>query len=132
MIGAISHVTVLVEDTDEALDWYTTKFEFECRSDDEFAPGMRWVTVAPKGETTELVLQEPNEDFHGVERAAELRSQIGQGTTTVLAVDDCRDTIATLKERGVTVTTEPEEVPWGVHANIEDLYGNPYNLVETR
>ena len=33
---------------------------------------------------------------------------------------------------GVEVTTEPEEVPWGIHANVVDLYGNPYNLVEER
>lgn len=132
MIGAISHVTVLVEDTDEALEWYTSKLEFECCSNDEFAPGMRWVTVAPPGETTEIVLQEPNEDFHGIDRAAELKARIGQGTVTVLAVDDCEATIDSLRARGVTIASEPEEVPWGIHATIEDLYGNPYNLVEER
>lgn len=132
MLTDVTHVTVLVEDADEAKAWYTDVFGFEERSDEEFGPGMRWVTVAPPGSGTEVVLQEPNESFHGEARAAQMRSLIGKGTTTVLAADDCRATVEELEERGVTVTTEPEEVPWGVHANVVDLYGNPYNLVEGR
>ena len=132
MLTDVTHVTVLVEDVDEAKEWYTETFGFEERSDEEFGPGIRWVTVAPPGSEVEVVLQEPSESFHGAERAAELRERIGQGTTTVLATDDCRGTVAELDERGVTVTTPPEEVPWGVHANVVDCYGNPYNLVEER
>ncbi|WP_227374603.1 VOC family protein [Haladaptatus halobius] len=41
MITELTHATVLVEDTDEALSWYTEKMGFETRSDEEFAPGMR-------------------------------------------------------------------------------------------
>ena len=132
MITDVTHVTVIVEDVDEAKEWYTERFGFEARSDEEFGPGVRWVTVAPPGSDVEVVLQQPNEAFHGEARAAEMRGRIGRGTTTVLSTDDCRGTVAELEERGVTVTTEPEEVPWGVHANVVDLYGNPYNLVERR
>lgn len=132
MISDVTHATMLVSDTDEAVEWYTETFGFELRNDEEFAPGMRWVTVAPEGGDTELVLQEPNEEFHGTDRAKEMQDQIGKAPTTVLAVDDCRETVAELEENGVEVTTQPEEVPWGVHANVVDLYGNPYNLVETR
>lgn len=132
MISDVTHVTVLVEDTNEAIEWYTNVLGLELRSDEAFAPGVRWVTVAPESGDTELVLQEPNEAFHGEERAAEMRTQIGEGTTTVLAVEDCRATVRELEDRGVEITTPPEEVPWGVHANAVDLYGNPYNLVENR
>lgn len=130
MFTEITHLTVLVEDTDEALAWYTETFGFEQRSDEEFAPGMRWVTVAPPGGETEIVLQEPNERFHGEERAVEMRERVGEGTITVIATDDCRATVDELSGRGVTVTTKPEEVPWGIHATVVDCYGNPYNLVE--
>lgn len=41
MTDVISHVTVLVADTDEALDWYTSTLGVEQRANDEFAPGMR-------------------------------------------------------------------------------------------
>ncbi|WP_227353528.1 VOC family protein [Haladaptatus salinisoli] len=131
MITKLTYATVLVEDTDEALSWYTEKLGFEKRSDEEFAPGMRWVTVAPPDGETEFVLQEPTEEFFG-EEAAALRSRIGEGTVWVLETDDCRETVAELEGRGVTVADAPEEVPWGVSAVVEDLYGNPYNLVEPR
>ncbi|WP_410766830.1 VOC family protein [Haloferax sp. DFSO60] len=131
MISDLTHTTVLVENVDDAIEWYTDKLGFELRDDEEFAPGMRWVTVAPEGGDVEVALQEPSDEY-GEGMAAEMRDRIGKGTTTVLAVDDCRATVAELEERGVEITREPEEVPWGVHANIVDLYGNPYNLVETR
>ncbi|WP_336359925.1 VOC family protein [Haladaptatus sp. ZSTT2] len=131
MLTDVTHATVLVADVDEALEFYTEKFGFEKRANEEFAPGMRWVTVAPEGGRTELALKAPTEDFFGDE-AAKLRERIGQGTVTVLATDDCRETVATLEGNGVTVTNAPEEVPWGVSAMVEDCYGNPYNLVEER
>lgn len=69
------------------------------------------MTVAPSDARTELALQEPNPEFHGPDQAAAMRERIGDGTTTVLATDDCRATVSQLEARGVTVTTEPEEVP---------------------
>lgn len=132
MFTELTHSTVLVPDTDEAIAHYTEDFDFELRADDEFTPGMRWVTVAPEGATVELVLQEPTEEGFGADRAAAMRERIGEGTMTVFAVADCRATVERLRENGVDVTSEPEEAPWGVSATVADRYGNPYNLVESR
>lgn len=131
MFTEVTHVTVLVENVEEALAWYSETMGLEVRADEEFAPGMRWVTVAPSGGNTEIVLQEPNAGYHGEEMATQLRDRIGQGTMTVIGVEDCQQTVDELRERGVTIVQGTEEVPWGIHAIIEDLYGNPYNLVET-
>ena len=52
MSGAITHIgTVLVPvaDQDEALAFYTATLGFEVRIDAEFAPGQRWIEVAPPG-----------------------------------------------------------------------------------
>ena len=78
----VTHVTVLVEDADEAKAWYTGTFCSEERSGEEFVPGVCWLTVAPSGSEVEVVLQGPNESFHGAERAAERRERIGEGATT--------------------------------------------------
>lgn len=130
MIEKLTHATMLVEDTDEAIEWYTDKLGFEKRADEEFEPGMRWVTVAPPEGETEIVLQKPSEEFF-TDEAATLRSRIGEGTVWVVETDDCRGTVADLEDRGVTITSDPEEVPWGVSAMFEDCYSNPYNLVES-
>jgi hypothetical protein len=34
--------------------------------------------------------------------------------------------------KGVKFRDEPKDVPWGVSAVFEDLYGNPYNLLQVR
>jgi catechol 2,3-dioxygenase-like lactoylglutathione lyase family enzyme len=104
-ITRLTHVTVLVDDQDEALAWYTEKLGFEKRADEQFGGGTRWVTVAPAPESdVEVVLQEPTSEFHG-DRAETLRARVGEGTTWVLETDDCRATCEQLRARGVTVTS---------------------------
>lgn len=132
MLTGVTHATVLVENTDEALEWYTGPMLMEKRADETMDEGGRWVSVAPPGGETELVLQEPDPTLHGVDRADAMAEHIGEGTMTVLGTDDCERTVNEMADRGVTVLTGPEPVPWGVHAVVADLYGNPYNIVEQR
>ena len=56
MITNLESVTVYVNDQDQALDFYVNKLGFEKRADNPMGPGMRWVTVAPPGGKTEIVL----------------------------------------------------------------------------
>lgn len=131
-ITRLTHVTVLVADQDEALDFYTDKLGFEKRADEQFGENARWVTVAPGPEAdVEIVLQEPTPEFHG-DATETLTERVGEGTTWVLETDDCRATCEELESRGVEITSPPEQAPWGVSAVFVDLYGNPYNLVEPR
>lgn len=131
MIHKIGQVTVLVRDEDEALDFYCGILGFEKRSDVEFGPGMRWVTVAlPGQEEVELVLQKPNPLMHGEEGAKRLEARIGQGTMWVLHTDDIQAEYDRLKGLGVQFSTEVRQQPWGMEAIFTDLYGNAYNLFQ--
>src|SRR5215470_15857575 len=120
MLTKLGHVTVLVRDQDEALRFYTEKLGMENR-DDQRAGDFRWLTVAPKGAATAIVLVKRDGD-----------AGVGHGTTWVLETDDCRKEHAAMAARGVRFSDEPKELPWGVSALFEDLYGNPYNLLELR
>lgn len=40
-ITDFTHATVLVEDVNEAIEWYTETLDFELRSDEEFQPEKR-------------------------------------------------------------------------------------------
>ena len=55
MITSLARVTILVKDQDEALKFYTEKLGLEKRDDNTFAPGMRWLTVAPRGQKEVVV-----------------------------------------------------------------------------
>ena len=60
MIQRMSHVTLFVNNQDEAKDFYTNKLGFEVRTDYTMEGGFRWLTVGPKTQPDlEIVLMEP-------------------------------------------------------------------------
>lgn len=128
MIKRLTHITIAVRDQDEALKWYTQKLGFAKKHDERESipgfrlPGFRWLTVSPNGqESPEIVLLKAQDG-----------AAVGRGTMWVLEVDDCSTTYEELRARGVTFRSAPEEAPWGVSAVFEDLYGNPFHLLEPR
>jgi len=56
-ITHIGTVILPVADQDEALAFYTAGLGFEVRIDAEFAPGQRWIEVAPAGAETAEVMR---------------------------------------------------------------------------
>lgn len=132
MLERISHVSLVVRDQQEALEWYTDKLGFEVLADDEVPGGEgRWLTIAPPGQAELEVVLEPLEWGLAGDDPAAKEAVIGRNGF-VFAVDNLEVTIDQLRENGVTIVSEPEEVPWGISALIEDLYGNVHNLVEPR
>ena len=70
IITSLAVISILVEDQDEALRFYTEKLGLEKRSDVHFGPGMRWLTVAPKGQKRpEIALAKPDIRKDGIARA---------------------------------------------------------------
>ncbi len=131
MITRLARVTIYVRNQDDALKFYTEQLGLEVRADVRFGPGARWLTVAPAGQTEiEILLQEPVPAMHGEEFARKISERVGQATTWVFFTDDCRAEYETLKGRGVTFTSEPQEQPYGVEAAFADLYGNPFSLLQ--
>ena len=122
-ITRISHLTVYVDDQDEALRWYQDNLGFEvCMDNSKLVPELRWLTVSPAGNRdTQIVLMPARNDDE--------KSRVGSNLITVLNTDDCRGDMARLAANGVEIVEVPAEVPWGVSGVIRDLYGNPYNLV---
>ena len=121
-ISRVTHVTVLVEDADEALSWFTEKLGFTVEADEAFGDDDRWLTVAPPDQDDlEIVLMEAEEND---------ADRVGRGTMTVVRTRDCDAAHGTLTDRGVTFLSDPEPMPWGISAVFVDLYGNPYNLLE--
>ena len=122
-ITRISHLTVYVDDQDEALRWYQDNLGFEvCMDNSKLVPELRWLTVSPAGNRdTQIVLMPARNDDE--------KSRVGSNLITVLNTDDCRGDMARLAANGVEIVEAPVEVPWGVSGVIRDLYGNPYNLV---
>ncbi|MHB8817250.1 MAG: VOC family protein [Steroidobacteraceae bacterium] len=117
-IDKASTITIAVRDQQAALQWFTERLGFEKRLDIA-GEGMRWVTVAPKGQREiEFVL------------ASWFPDRVGTNLPCVLETDDCGETYRVLRGRGVSFSQEPSDRPYGIEAVFQDLYGNPYALVQ--
>ena len=112
-----------VHDLEGAIDFYVGKLGFEKRADEPVdGEGNRWVEVAPKGSETVLILA------HGFGTWGP--EKVGGWSRKIFAVEDMADTAETLKERGVEFEQEPEELPFGVYAQVRDPDGNVFGLLQ--
>ncbi len=119
-ITHISVVTVNVKDQDAALRFYTESLGFEKRDDAPMGEGMRWLTVAPAGSPTQLVLA----SSFGYDAGAPL----GKNTGLVLETDDIDAAHRELSSRGVRFTKEPAREFFGGWAEFVDQDGNSFGL----
>ena len=49
MYQRIAHITLVVEDYDDAIEFYTQKLDFQLLEDTKLSDEKRWVMLAPKG-----------------------------------------------------------------------------------
>ena len=120
MKNHIGYITLLVNNYDEAIEFYTKKMGFVLLEDNAFEGG-RWVVVAPSKESQAVfTLMQPMND----EQKNFVGNQTGGLPLGVVIVDDCRKVVAEMKANGVNVIKEPKDEFWGVDALITDLYGN--------
>lgn len=124
MIGATTHVPLVVSDHDRALDFYVGKLGFETRQDYRQKGHPRWLTVAPKGSEVEFALVKG--EYRADPRATE-------GFRWTLTTSDCRADVAALKGRGVAFDGKaPAEMPFGILATFVDPDGNRFNLLQPK
>jgi predicted enzyme related to lactoylglutathione lyase len=124
---AIARVTLVVRDYDEAVRFFLDALDFvllEDRPDGD----KRWVVVAPRSGGTSVVLGRSSNPG----QAARVGDQTGGRVAFFLATDDCRRDFERMRAAGVRFVREPTAADFGVAAVFEDLYGNKWDLVESR
>ena len=105
-ITDVRTVGVPVTDQDRAVAFYVNTLGFEKRMDAAFAPGARWVEVAPPGAAITLALVLPSADG-----APGPRAVAGTDTGIRLTTADADADHATLRARGVDVDPEILRLP---------------------
>lgn len=119
-MNRIKLISLLVNDYDEAIRFYTAKLGFEVAEDLPFGEN-RWVTLSLPGDKSLAIT---------LERAKSTDDQalVGKqaGTFPLLAIDtgDCTGDYNRMKDLGVSFQGQPEAGPWGTGVLLEDLYGN--------
>jgi predicted enzyme related to lactoylglutathione lyase len=132
-------ISVLVKDQDEALRFYTEKLGLEKREDVTYGPGMRWLTVGPKGQKKpEIALACPDPALHSqqgqrpltlVERA-ERSTTFDRPVAWVFDTKNCCKMYKLLQSRGVMFLSPPTRQRYGTEAVFADPYGNVFSLLE--
>jgi predicted enzyme related to lactoylglutathione lyase len=122
VITRAKFVSINVTDQQRALEFFRDQLGFEVLTDAPYGEEMggkegdRWVVVAPKGGQTWIVLQRADAD------------DVGGFAPVVFDSDDIVATCEDLKAKGVEVTMDAQEAPWGWWAQFKDPDGNEYGL----
>ena len=135
MLTAITITQIYVPDQDQALDFYVGKLGFEVQSDVDFGP-MRWLTVNLPGHPDRAVLLEkPGSPGMSEETAAQVRELISKGAAgghLFFQCDDAYRTHAELKDKGVEISEEPVDQPYGIDFGLRDPFGNHLRIAQMK
>ncbi|HLI87843.1 MAG TPA: VOC family protein [Ktedonobacteraceae bacterium] len=131
LVTQLTLISVLVQDQDEALHFYSEKLGLEKRTDTIFGPGLRLLTVAlPGQQRPEIALAKPDAARHGEQGIGEVKERAGRRPPWIFSTEDCHKTYEILRARGVKFVSEPTQRLYGIEAVFEDPYGNAFALVE--
>jgi catechol 2,3-dioxygenase-like lactoylglutathione lyase family enzyme len=124
----IATLALLVRDYDEAVAWFTRCLGFELAENIDMGGGKRWVVVNPAGgDGAALLLAKAT----GEQQAA-IGRQAGGRVFLFLETDDFDGAYQRMTREGVTFREAPRSEPYGKVVVFEDLYGNPWDLIEPR
>ncbi|HEY6957142.1 MAG TPA: VOC family protein [Flavisolibacter sp.] len=125
----LAHVTIVVRDYDEALEFYTRKLFFTIIEDTRLTEEKRWILIAPQGNRDCFILLAKAANDR---QAASVGNQTGGRVAFFLHTDDFWRDLEVLKQNKVKFVREPQEQEYGTVAVFEDLYGNLWDLVEPK
>ncbi len=132
-IESLDIVPIVVDDLDEALEFYTDTLGFEVRMDEEFdmdGHTGRWLTVAVPDGDVEFSLTLADEPYYDDETRETLGSKLGSKSWYTFRTQDCEATVEALQTAGVEITREPMDYEWGTEAMFADPFGNEFSLFE--
>jgi catechol 2,3-dioxygenase-like lactoylglutathione lyase family enzyme len=128
-VAFLQQVAVVVDDYDEAIDFFVGALDFELVED---SPALtndgrakRWVVVRPRGAATGLLLARAD----GEGQRAVVGEQFAGRVGFFLEVDDFDAHHERMLSRGVRFLTEPRNEPYGRVAVFLDVAGNKWDLL---
>ena len=125
----IAHIALVVNDYDEAIQFYTTKLNFILKEDTVLSETKRWVIVSPPGSgNCSLLLAKAAT----VEQKIRIGNQTGGRVFLFLHTDDLQRDYKNMKEQGISFVREPATEEYGTVAVFKDLYGNLWDLIEPK
>lgn len=123
----LAAITLVVNDYDEAIKFYTEKLGFLLIEDTRLNETKRWVKIKPRGEgyTCLLLAKAATE-----EQKHHIGNQTGGRVFLFLHTDHFERDYQQLIKHGVEIVRPAKKEPYGTVAVFKDLYGNLWDLIE--
>lgn len=123
----IAHVALVVEDYDEAIEFYTKKLNFNLIEDSILSEVKRWVIVSPPGSGgCSLLLAKAAND----QQKRSVGNQTGGRVFLFLHTDNFQRDYQNIVDQGIQIVRKPVVEKWGTVAVFADLYGNLWDLIQ--
>jgi len=126
----IAHISLVVDDYDEAIQFYTQKLNFKLIEDTQLSDVKRWVIVSPPGSTSgcNLLLAKASTE----EQKSRVGNQTGGRVFLFLFTDDFWRDYKNMVANDIKFVRQPSEEEYGTVAVFEDLYGNLWDFIESK
>jgi catechol 2,3-dioxygenase-like lactoylglutathione lyase family enzyme len=125
-LSALTTITYLVRDYDEAITWFRSALNFKLIEDSDLGSGKRWVLIDAGG--VRLLLAKAD----GREQTAAIGKAAGGRIAYFLNSKDFARDHGRMLAAGVKFREAPRYEPYGTVAVFEDLYGNGWDLIEPK
>ncbi len=123
----IGNIALVVENYDDAIEFYTQKLQFTLVEDTDLGGGKRWVQVAPPNSNgTNLLLAQASTES----QTQAIGNQTGGRVFLFLQTNDFWRDYESMKAKGVTLNEEPRVEEYGTVVVFQDLYGNKWDLLQ--
>ncbi|UKA03845.1 VOC family protein [Photobacterium damselae] len=123
----IGNIAVVVENYDDAIEFYTQKLQFTLVEDTDLGNGKRWVQVSPPNSNgTNLLLAQASTE----EQLQAVGNQTGGRVFLFLQTNDFWRDYEMMKLNGVVFNEEPRVEEYGIVVVFQDLYGNKWDLLQ--
>ncbi|RUO36099.1 glyoxalase [Aliidiomarina shirensis] len=123
----IGNIALVVENYDDAIEFYTQKLQFTLVEDTDLGGGKRWVRVSPPNSNgTNLLLAQASTE----EQAKFIGNQAGGRVFLFLQTNDFWRDYELMKAKGVIFNGEPRVEEYGTVVVFQDLYGNKWDLLQ--
>lgn len=131
-------VTFVAREYDEAIGFFVGKLDFELVEDTDMGDGKRWVVVTPASGSSSgssrgsmggasLVIARAVTD----DEKASVGKQAGGRVAFFINTDNFDRDYASWSARGVKFREQPRNEAYGTVAVFEDLYGAPWDLIQS-
>lgn len=123
----LAAISLVVDDYDKAIKFYTEKLNFRLLEDTPLSETKRWVRIAPSGSTgCSILLAKASTE----EQASRVGNQTGGRVFLFLHTDDFYRDYENLKRNNVLIVRGPSVEDYGTVAVFSDLYGNLWDLIQ--